>query len=547
MSLEGQAVDRKSIRVLTGGGLQELAKDCVAFANATGGTLLIGIEDDNLLPPPSQRVDSAQVELPLKRIPQLTSNVALSAGKVVAENGGEYIRLCVLPSRQSIAATSDGRYFIRVSDESRPLLPDELGRLLNDKTAYVWETTGPNQVLAQRADRMKTRVFLEKIRDSDRVSSFVKEKTDGEILEHYLFIRNGCLTNLGTLWIGQREDRATLRYAPVVQCIKYDETERKVNKWLWDDFSLNPLEMIEDVWRRVPDWRESYELPDGLFRTNVPHYDEVVVRELLANALVHRPYTQSGDIFLNIFPDRLEVHNPGLLPLGVTPRNILHTTVKRNEHLARVFYDLRLMEREGSGYDRMYEVLLSTGRPLPDVREGNDRVAVTVRKQIVNPAILDFIAKADQTYEMTQKEKITLGLLAQQQAVTALELARLFELPQKEDCHHWLGRLLKWELVKTRGRTKGVEYYVDPDLLRGLQFKGPTTLRGIEMHRLRELILRDMEIYRKASISEIHHRIGREIPRAKIRYLLTLLYKNGSVGREGAKRGTRYLWRKRPE
>jgi len=46
------------------------------------------------------------------------------------------------------------------------------------------------------------------------------------------------------------------------------------------------------------------------------------------------------------------VVNPGPLPLGVTPQNVLHTTVRRNEHLARLFHDLKLMEREGSGFDR---------------------------------------------------------------------------------------------------------------------------------------------------------------------------------------------------
>ena len=71
-------------------------------------------------------------------------------------------------------------------------------------------------------------------------------------------------------------------------------------------------------------------------------YDEKVVRELLVNALVHRPYTQGGDIYLNLYPDRLEVVNPGRLPLGVTPRNMLHASRRRNESLARVFHDLGL-------------------------------------------------------------------------------------------------------------------------------------------------------------------------------------------------------------
>ncbi|MBK8348467.1 MAG: hypothetical protein IPL08_12900 [Saprospiraceae bacterium] len=71
-----------------------------------------------------------------------------------------------------------------------------------------------------------------------------------------------------------------------------------------------------------------------------------VVRELVVNALVHRTYTTRGDIFINIFPDRMEIHSPGRLPYGVTPKNILSQSIRRNEYLSKVFYDLGLMEKK---------------------------------------------------------------------------------------------------------------------------------------------------------------------------------------------------------
>jgi ATP-dependent DNA helicase RecG len=282
-------------------------------------------------------------------------------------------------------------------------------------------------------------------------------------------------------------------------------------------------------------------LPDGLFRKTVPHYDEVVVRELLANALVHRPYAQRGDIFINIYPDRLEVHNPGLLPIGVTPRNILHATSKRNPHLAKVFYDLKLMEGEGSGFDRVYQVLLAAGKPVPKVEEGDDRVVVTVRKRIVNLQIVDFMTKADQTFDLTQRERITLGLLAQHESMTALDLCGVLELDSAAVLAPWTGRLLQWNLIRSKGRTKGTEYYVDPELLRKLHFQGPTTLRGIERHRLRELVLQDLNIYRVAGIREIQSRIGQEISIHKIRRELDQLVTEGVVQTESKKRWKKYL------
>jgi ATP-dependent DNA helicase RecG len=94
--------------------------------------------------------------------------------------------------------------------------------------------------------------------------------------------------------------------------IKYDEHGQKIDKWVWDDCVLSPVELVDAIWREVPDFRESYEVAEGLYRRSVPAYDEKVVRELVVNALVHRPYTQQGDIYLNLHPERLEVVSPGL-------------------------------------------------------------------------------------------------------------------------------------------------------------------------------------------------------------------------------------------
>jgi ATP-dependent DNA helicase RecG len=328
--------------------------------------------------------------------------------------------------------------------------------------------------------------------------------------------------------------------APVIQFIKYDDHGVKVNKIVWDEHDLSPMELVEAVWRDIPDFREKYELPDGLFRQYLPLYDEVVVRELLVNALVHRPYTQRGDIFLNLHPDRLEVINPGLLPLGVTPRNILHTTVRRNEQLARVFHDLKLMEREGSGFDKIYEVLLSQGRPAPELREGPDRVEVTVRRRVIKPEVIDFITKADQTFQLTQRERITLGLIAQHEALTPRELSSRLELTGAESLSAWMGRLQKWRIVVQTGRTKSTRYYVEPTIMRKMDFSTATTLTRIEPPRLRALILEDLRRHPNSGIGDINRRIGAEISRNQIRKEIKNLCNQGEIEAEKEKRWRQY-------
>lgn len=228
------------------------------------------------------------------------------------------------------------------------------------------------------------------------MSSFVKGMTTEETLEYYSLVGDsGYLTNLGVLWLGTQPQRARLLYSPTVQFIRYDAGGNKVFKQVWDDYTLNPDELLTAIWNSVPDWRESNEVSDGLWRKEIPAYDEKVVRETLCNAVAHRPYTTRGDVFINIYPDRMEVVNPGRLPLGVTPENILRTTVKRNKELSRLFYALHIMEGEGSGYDLMYETQLSLGKSIPVVKEGEDSVSVTIARKIVSK-------KASRVYDYLQ-------------------------------------------------------------------------------------------------------------------------------------------------
>ncbi|MEK7388365.1 MAG: ATP-binding protein, partial [Elusimicrobiota bacterium] len=297
---------------------------------------------------------------------------------------------------------------------------------------------------------------------------------------------------------------------------------------------------VESGVRFRNDFFRSNELPDGLYRQHVPVYDEKVVRELLVNALVHRPYTQRGDIFLNFHPDRLQIVNPGVLPLGVTPNNVLHAAVRRNEHLARLFHDLKLMEREGSGFDLMFEIMLAQGRHVPELSEGPDRVEVVIRRRILKAEVIDLIAKADAMFQLSQRERICFGLIAQHDSATARELARVLELPNVDSLRPWLGRLLELKLVGSTGKTQATRYFIPPDLLRKLDFPAATNLKRIEPHRLKALIVEDLQRYPSSSIGAIQDRVGAEVPRSQIKKTLEQLVEEGRVHPSGEKRGRRY-------
>lgn len=545
---ENKNIDKKSLKFLKGRQTDwdELAKDCVCFANAQGGFIYIGIENNESSPPEKQEISDRNLpDIIQKNIAHRTVNVGVAVTIEIAENKAEYIQIQVFRNAQTIASTTDGKYYVRVHDECKPVPPDEMARLAADKNAFVWEEQITKRVPAAQFDEVKKRTFINDIRNSQRVSRFIKEMNDDEILDFYFIRKNGFLTNLGILWIGKRNDRASLLYPPSIQVIRYDDKDEKVWKLLLDDFFSNPKELLEKVLDDVPDWQESVEVSEGMFRKNIPFFPIEVVRELVVNALVHRTYTTRGDIFINIFPDRMEIHSPGRLPFGVTPKNILSQSIRRNEHLSKIFYDLGLMEKEGSGFDLVYAKLLGSGKPLPIVKETDERVIVIVKKQFVSKEVVRLMDKASSEFTLKQKELISLGLLSQQQSCSALEISNILNQDEEVGLRNWLGRLIDFELIVKSGKGKGTQYAVNPEFFRKINFKGKTNLKNIEDYRLEELIYKDLAAYPNSGFGEIHQRIGMEINLFKVRRILKLMVDKGELVKDGEKRGSKYSIKQR--
>lgn len=198
------------------------------------------------------------------------------------------------------------------------------------------------------------------------------------------------------------------------------------------------------------------------------------------------------------------------------------------------------MEREGYGYDRVYEILLSEGKSVPIVVEGNDRVMVTIYRHIIKPEIIRLVRKANEEYALKQREIICLGLLAQHTSLPALELTKRLDIKEPQGLRNWLGRLVDLGLVEAKGKTKGMEYAVNPAYLRRLNYKGKTDLTKIAPHRLRELILADLEIYHIAPLRDVHERIGREISGRKIKRQIDALLADEKIVKVGTFKHTKY-------
>lgn len=543
---EGQFQENKSLRKIVDShgkikteGVRDLAVSCVAFANRNSAKLYVGIEDKSGLVPTDQIIPDWVPNDLITRLRSLCFNTGLSLNPIQKdENGGEFFTIDILYSANSIATTSDGKIYVRIGDKCEPVRSEDVARLASEKNIFQWELQTRN-ISINEISLDKIIEFAKGIRSSDRVKESIKQKSDFEIIEHYNLIYEGKLTNIGVLWLGNSKQRARLVYPLTVQYIVYNDLEEKIRKEDWADYDLNPKELLLDIEQRAIELTYSYEIPNGMFRNKVRQYAAKVIRELLVNSFAHKSFTIAGDIFIKVFPDRLEITNPGGLPLGVTNENILHSSVSRNPHLKRIFHDLKLMEGEGTGYDLLYEEASKDSKPFPIVYSDFNSCTAIQSSEIIDEnslILLDFI---NNRYALTQKECIAIGIIALHKKVASTEMSKILQLSEEERLRSYVGNLVKKNIVVTRGARKGTEYLINPKLILSSKVNVKPTLRLIEPHVLKVLITEDLKAHPNSLISDIHKRLE-DVDIKDIRKIVYKMRHNDELSHVGSRTDRRY-------
>lgn len=537
---ERQTIEYKSLQKIRTGdkSFRDLATTCVSLANAQGGQIFVGYDDKERCPLPGQVVAADEINNAVSKLRSLCFNVAISASEVLADDSGsQYFIITVYPSFRSIATTSDGKIYIRVADKCEPVRSEDIQRLSEEKGTYQWEIIRTEFELDENILN-RLHELAEDIRKSSRVAVHIQQLDDMEIAEHYCLVDGDRLTHLGVLWLGTSRQRQFISYPITVQYIVYDSLERKVRKIEWHDNVLNPKELLLSIEREAVELTYSYEFPDGLFRKQIRHYHPKLVRELLVNAFAHKSFTISSDIMIQVYPDRMEISNPGGLPLGITKDNILHTKHRRNPHFIEILSALGLMEGEGSGYDLIYELNSMEAKHQPVIESSYNEVKVIQQAEIIDKELLPLLDYVLQNYKLTQKGYIAFGIIARERRILSTQLSDILQLSEEERLRSYTDRLVKDNIVCRSGVKKGTTFSINPQVIKNAKVNLVTTLKTLEPHALKALIMEDLKLHPGSRISEIAQRL----PEAEIKELRRIIYPlvNKELRADGVKSERRY-------
>lgn len=379
---EDQTFDCKSIQI----GPKALAVPIVAFANADGGVIAIGVSDKTRK---IEGVDQHAEKLnELLRVPFDFCNpsipVTYSYMPCTDKDGKQNrILLMHIPASMFLHTNQADEAFMRVGDKSRKLSFDERVQLMYDKGERFFEDTAVHGATTDD-------INIEAVAEYINLIGYTKSP------QQYLQENNGFVTTnkqgqeaVSTaciLLFGKNPQkffpRARTRF------IRYDGVDEKVGAEMnvikdvtFEGSILNQVKKtIEFIETQV---REHTFLGQNAQFITKRDYPEFVIQEMVVNSCCHRAYSIKGtEIQIKMFDDRLVFESPGKLPGMVKPTNIRNTHFSRNPKIAAFLKAYHYVKEYGEGVDRIYRELEANGIPMLSFRTDDFILKITVPKVI---------------------------------------------------------------------------------------------------------------------------------------------------------------------
>ena len=384
--LESETLDFKEESRRSRSDTEKLLADAVlCLANHLGGTLVVGVKNDQVGP---DAFVGAKSEIPRlrKRIFELTSPPLLVEVREITYVGERLLTIRV-PEGVEVHADTQGRAPRRVHTDCVHMSPSEQMRLREERLGIDWSAATSSRPISDiSVEAIRTaREHLGRVREG---RMHLAEGSDEEVLRQLgVLSPNGRLTRAGEVLFCDRGPGHAARVVYLFRDTPGGEpraTERIVSSTLLAYGRV--LELIAARRSETP-----IALPNGQQLT-IEDFPRAAVEEAVANAVIHRDYYVDDPVIIDHSPQVLTVKSPGPLVSGVTPDNILtHHSKPRHPSLARAARNLRLAEEVGQGVDRMYREMIASGKQVP-VIDSTTEVTVTFVGGAPNKRIASYVA-----------------------------------------------------------------------------------------------------------------------------------------------------------
>ena len=351
----------------------EYLKWICGFANAQGGKIYIGVDDDRKV------VGVVDAHRLMEDIPnKIVNNLGIvSDVNLLNDKNLEYIEIVVAPSNMPIAYK--GAYHYRSGATKQELKGVALQQFIMQKMGRSWDDIPMEQASIDDIDRNAVDYFLRCGISTGRVAEDERDSSTEEVL-----------TNLGLITPdGKLKTAALLLFGKHIRKF-FPSADFKIGRFHSSESDLITQDLIECniiqmAGKVMESLRSKYLISpihyEGLNRIEELEIPEKALREIIYNSIAHKDYT-GPSIQMRVYDDCVEIWNYGLLPEELTPEALMrkHASYPRNKNVAYAFFKAGFIESWGRGYKKIREELDRVGMPMPLVEEMDGGVLAVIKR-----------------------------------------------------------------------------------------------------------------------------------------------------------------------
>lgn len=503
----------------------QIAEYVAAFANADGGTLVCGIEDDGAISGHGYTSDAIETML---QTPVTRLTPPQSPGERITWNNHELLIFEVSSAERAVMVHGDG--FPRRVHDSTVMESEEVINAIKARSrveSIEMETAPGISIITLDTDlirRAQAGAGLASLEPTE----YLRERRLADYRGRELILRKGALLLFA-------QNARDIDHPNVgVRIFRVDGTERQTGSRHNVQEILPRIEgalpkVIEQAYQTLSGLIQRSSRLHNLFFREMPEYPTFAWQEGLVNAVAHRDYRPAGrSVEVWLYADRLEIINPGGLPPEVDlerlkQREPLHYS--RNPRLTRVLAELALMREQGEGIPRIFEEMEQSWLRLPEFRTDSHSFTLILRNQPIFETPDTEWVRYVQSLPISQRQRRVLAAYPQGLAFTSADYQTVNEV-NRDLAYRELKEMVDMGLVSGPG-TKG----------RGARYQvlSPLTPK-LTPHQVLKMRMAKQGYIQNADYREIFN-----VNRTDATQQLAELWRQGVLDREGERRGARYL------
>lgn len=353
---------------------KKLYQYCVAIGNEGGGHLILGVADT----PPRQVVGTNAFRDPIEMATKLFQSVGFRVDIEEVQHPEGRVLIFSVPSRpRGSAFHYEGAYLMRSGSSLVPMSEDQLRKIFSEGQPSWLEETAKDDLSAQQVVQLlDTQTFFDLLHmpyPSDQAGVLRRLCDERLVVEqdHYFSI-----LNIGALLLAKSLKPFPNVCRKAARVVVYEGNSKlQTRSDITGDkgYAVGFAGLADYVSSQLP----QNEVIENAIRSKIKLVPDVVVRELLANTLIHQDFTLSGTSpMIEIYANRLEISNPGepIVPV----ERFIDGYQSRNERLADMMRRFGICEEKSSGIDRVIETVELLQLPAPEFLVGHRRTNVVI-------------------------------------------------------------------------------------------------------------------------------------------------------------------------